>query len=350
MRGSVTNILSPAGTVVKGYDYDEFGQSSKKGDDNFLNEMTFTGSVMDATSGLQYMNARYYQPSTGRFLSQDTYSGNPYDPWTQHLYSYTGNNPTSFVDPTGHFVISFLVGLAIGALVGAAVGAGTELVADIVDDGEVNRPAEDYLGAALRGGIEGAAAAATGGTSLIVTTSTMALGGAVGSAVDQAISEGTIDYGQVAIDGATSGAMGGIFHGVQGNINRHYSTGRPLYDTSGDISSPGEAIIKTQKDEAGLFLPEEYYNKLEHGRLPSQVTPGTRWLNKYTAEGNVKQTKVYDMFGRESYRVDWTDHGKPREHTVPHWHSVVYFLNGIRYPEGYSIDHHMDRNVPKIPR
>ena len=102
MRGSVTNILSPAGTVVKGYDYDEFGQSSKKGDDNFLNEMTFTGSVMDASSGLQYMNARYYQPSTGRFLSQDTYSGNPYDPWTQHLYSYTGNNPVNFIDPTGH--------------------------------------------------------------------------------------------------------------------------------------------------------------------------------------------------------------------------------------------------------
>ena len=57
---------------------------------------------MDATSGLQYMNARYYQPSTGRFLSQDTYSGNPYDPWTQHLYSYTGNNPINFIDPTGH--------------------------------------------------------------------------------------------------------------------------------------------------------------------------------------------------------------------------------------------------------
>ena len=106
MRGSVTNILSPAGTVVKGYDYDEFGQSSKKGDDNFLNEMTFTGSVMDASSGLQYMNARYYQPSTGRFLSQDTYSGNPYDPWTHHLYVYTGNNPINFIDPTGHSIES----------------------------------------------------------------------------------------------------------------------------------------------------------------------------------------------------------------------------------------------------
>jgi hypothetical protein len=52
------------------------------------------------------MNARYYNPKTGRFLSQDTYSGNVYEPWTQHLYSYCGNNPTNFVDPTGHSVAS----------------------------------------------------------------------------------------------------------------------------------------------------------------------------------------------------------------------------------------------------
>ena len=49
------------------------------------------------------MNARYYEPETGRFLSQDSYTGNAYDPWTQHLYSYCGNNPTNMIDPTGHF-------------------------------------------------------------------------------------------------------------------------------------------------------------------------------------------------------------------------------------------------------
>ena len=101
-RNSVTNVIAPNGSVVKGYDYDEFGNTEQKGEADFLNDITFTSSVADTSSNLQYMNSRFYQPSTGRFLSQDSYSGNPYDPWTHHLYSYCGNNPTSMIDPTGH--------------------------------------------------------------------------------------------------------------------------------------------------------------------------------------------------------------------------------------------------------
>jgi RHS repeat-associated core domain len=48
------------------------------------------------------MGSRFYNPTTGRFLTQDTYRSNAYDPWTQHLYSYCGGNPVSMIDPTGH--------------------------------------------------------------------------------------------------------------------------------------------------------------------------------------------------------------------------------------------------------
>ena len=100
VRGSVTNIVDGAGSVVKSYDYDEFGVTTSTGD-AFFNEVTFTGSVADA-SGLLYMNARYYNPATARFLSQDSYTGSASDPWTQHLYAYCNNNPVNMVDPTGH--------------------------------------------------------------------------------------------------------------------------------------------------------------------------------------------------------------------------------------------------------
>ena len=104
-RGSVTNIINPEGKVVKGYDYDEFGNTKETDstkNNGFKNDVKFTGAVHDMSSGLYYMNARFYNPNTGRFLSQDSYSGNAYEPWTQHLYSYCGNNPINFIDPTGH--------------------------------------------------------------------------------------------------------------------------------------------------------------------------------------------------------------------------------------------------------
>ena len=100
IRGSVTNIVDGEGSIVKSYDYDEFGVTTSTGD-TFFNEVTFTGSVADA-SGLLYMNARYYNPSTARFLSQDSYTGSASVPWTQHLYAYCNNNPVNMVDPTGH--------------------------------------------------------------------------------------------------------------------------------------------------------------------------------------------------------------------------------------------------------
>ena len=81
IRGSVTNIVGDDGKLVKGYEYDEYGNTTDGGEESFINEVTFTGSVRDLGSGLQYMNARYYDPATGRFVSQDTYTGTPYAPW-----------------------------------------------------------------------------------------------------------------------------------------------------------------------------------------------------------------------------------------------------------------------------
>jgi len=58
----------------------------------------FTGQYNDSLSGLDYYNARYYDPVVGRFLSADPIQGNlqGMDP-----YAYVGGNPETFSDPTG---------------------------------------------------------------------------------------------------------------------------------------------------------------------------------------------------------------------------------------------------------
>jgi len=44
---------------------------------------------------LSYMRARYYDPTIGRFLSEDPV-------WSTNLYPYVRNNPISFIDPAGN--------------------------------------------------------------------------------------------------------------------------------------------------------------------------------------------------------------------------------------------------------
>lgn len=60
----------------------------------------FVGGTQDTTTGLTHLGAREYDPATGRFLSVDPLleTGKPQ---TLNGYTYSGNNPTTFTDPTG---------------------------------------------------------------------------------------------------------------------------------------------------------------------------------------------------------------------------------------------------------
>ena len=106
IRGSVTSIIRPDGTLVSGYIYDEFGNQKKTGDTDFINDATYTGAIFDQETNLVYMNARYYDSSSGRFIAQDTYKGAISNPQTQHLYSYPSNNPINYIDTTGYYTMS----------------------------------------------------------------------------------------------------------------------------------------------------------------------------------------------------------------------------------------------------
>jgi RHS repeat-associated protein len=63
----------------------------------------FTGKERDTESGLDYMEARYYGSSMGRFMSPDPIlsSAHDDDPQTWNKYAYARNNPLRYSDPTG---------------------------------------------------------------------------------------------------------------------------------------------------------------------------------------------------------------------------------------------------------
>ncbi len=63
----------------------------------------FTGQRTDASTGLDYYSARYYDPAAGRFTSADTFlQGGGYDPSGLNAYAYVENNPETYTDPTGY--------------------------------------------------------------------------------------------------------------------------------------------------------------------------------------------------------------------------------------------------------
>ena len=93
-----TGILTDAGgVVVNRYAYDASGRviDSTEG---VANPFTYTGREQDAETGLYYYRARFYDPETGRFLSEDPIGVFNAD---QNLFSYVGNNPLNANDPWG---------------------------------------------------------------------------------------------------------------------------------------------------------------------------------------------------------------------------------------------------------
>jgi len=48
-------------------------------------------------------------PTTGTFISMDSYSGSIYDPVSLHKYLYANANPVTYTDPTGYFSFSELM-------------------------------------------------------------------------------------------------------------------------------------------------------------------------------------------------------------------------------------------------
>jgi RHS repeat-associated protein len=96
--GSTIGLGDANGAIQTSYTYEPFGGVTSSGATN-TNSYQFTGRENDGSTGLYFYRARYYNPTFGRFISEDplAFPGGP-DP---NLYSYVGNDPVSLSDPFG---------------------------------------------------------------------------------------------------------------------------------------------------------------------------------------------------------------------------------------------------------
>ena len=86
----------------------------------------YTGKLLDEATGLYYEGARYYDPETGRFITEDSVVGSTSDPQSLNRYVYARDNPMKIVDMNGHEWWNPMADLITAAsdVVGAATDVG----------------------------------------------------------------------------------------------------------------------------------------------------------------------------------------------------------------------------------
>ena len=116
---STRQLTDASGGVTLSQSYDPFGNvinSTGTGQSVY----GYTGEPTDA-SGLVYLRARYYNPSIGRFLTRDPFSGYLDLPQSQNPYSYAINNPVRYTDPSGKCFSGMVIDTVVCAAVAGAV-------------------------------------------------------------------------------------------------------------------------------------------------------------------------------------------------------------------------------------
>jgi RHS repeat-associated protein len=93
-QGSTTALTDSSGNTASTSSYDAWGNPTST--PAIQQPLGYDGQYTDPETGLQYLHARYYDPTTGQFTTPDPLASS-----TRQPYSYAANSPTNSGDPTG---------------------------------------------------------------------------------------------------------------------------------------------------------------------------------------------------------------------------------------------------------
>ena len=269
--GDVVAIYNEYGVKVISYTYDAWGNVTQTWHNMLAqnlyaqyNPFRYRGYYYDTETGFYYLESRYYDPATGRFINPDSHVNANGDLIGYNMYAYCSNNPVIYVDPTGESVT--LVVLAI-----LATSFLTGVISAVLNLGEEsfsnqNMTKADAIGALAEGFISGfslglaasilAATGATGGCVIGIYTIAGGVGSLMGSVTYSLIAEQNwIEAGvraikksvQGAVEGAIAGAINGSEIGIAGLAKR--------YDTT--IKKQQVRFFKRSMKHLPMLLPEE---------------------------------------------------------------------------------------------
>ncbi|HEV3093978.1 MAG TPA: RHS repeat-associated core domain-containing protein [Solirubrobacteraceae bacterium] len=193
-QGSTRMLTGTGGTVEGTMSFDPYGNTAGS-TGTATTPLGYDAQYTSSDTGLIYLRARTYDPATAQFMSVD--------PWvaiTGEPYSYVGDNPLTFSDPTGRCGFWCVTGIVAG---GIALGTGIGEIAiggSVVVGGIAVVAGAVAAGADTKECVSGSSAACIGAGLGIAAT------GGAGAVVSGAVT-GTAAAGTTAI-GLTTGGIG----------------------------------------------------------------------------------------------------------------------------------------------
>ncbi len=144
LQGDVIAITDREGNKLVEYTYDAWGKvlsitGSQANTIGQLNPYRYRGYYYDVETGFYYLQSRYYDPETRRFLNADGYVSTGQGVLGYNMFAYCGNNPVNRADPTGQSweelwryaeTLITEIGKAIGTMSPAYAGCGGAALSD----------------------------------------------------------------------------------------------------------------------------------------------------------------------------------------------------------------------------
>ena len=119
LQGDVVKLIDQDGAEVASYEYDAWGNIlASSGSMAEKNPLRYRGYYYDGETGFYYLQSRYYDPATRRFINADSFGYSGQNFLGANIFAYCNNCPVKFVDENGHFaIIGTIASILIGGLI-----------------------------------------------------------------------------------------------------------------------------------------------------------------------------------------------------------------------------------------